>query len=236
MSKAEKRIRIILLCILEAFTVFTVILLIKYKGYSRLPLAIGTIFILLAPLLIEWIFKCKLILPLYIYTLLYAIGPMLGQTYNLYYLTNWWDKLLHISGGVLIAILGIYICKRLLKTHCNHLMLTAIFALCFSMAISMVWEFVEFSADMLLGTDMQDDSIVTEINSYSFGESLGEVGSLDDIGSVIVNGKVLPFEGYLDIGLIDTMADMLLETLGAVAAVLLYIIDKGKHTLITEKT
>lgn len=236
MGKAEKRIRIILLCILEAFTVTTVILLFIFKGYTRLPLAIGTLFLLFAPMLIERIFKCKLVLPLYIYTLFYAIGPMLGQTYNLYYLTNWWDKLLHISGGVLFAVCGVYICKKLLKTHHNQLILTAVFALCFSMAISMAWEFVEFSADMLLNTDMQDDTIVSKINSYSFGKAIGEVGRLDNVHSVTINGKALPFEGYLDIGLIDTMADMILETLGAVVLVLVYIVDKGKHSLIKEKT
>lgn len=236
MGKAEKRIRIILLCALEVFTIFTVILLFIFKGYTRLPLAIGTLFLLFAPMLIERLFKCKLVLPLYIYTLFYAIGPMLGQTYNLYYLTYWWDKFLHISGGVLFAAFGVYICKKLLKSHHNHLIITAIFALCFSMAISVAWEFVEFSADMLLNTDMQDDSIVYEINSYSFGKAIGEVGRLDNVHSVTINGKPLPFEGYLDIGLIDTMADMLLETLGAVVFVLIYIFDKGKHSLIKEKT
>ena len=62
--------------------------------------------------------------------------------------------------------------------------------------------------------DMQSDRLVTAIHSYLLGDSIGMTGGLDAICSVTVDGVSLP--GYIDIGLIDTMLDMLLESAGAV--------------------
>ncbi len=39
----------------------------------------------------------------------------------------------------------------------------------------------------------------------------------------------MPWNGYLDIGQIDTMLDMLLETMGGLAAVIFYLSVWGKH-------
>ena len=48
---------------------------------------------------------------------------------------------------------------------------------------------------------------------------------------MIVNGQ--PMAGYLDIGLIDTMGDMFIETVGAVAYAVLFALDRGRHAAIT---
>ena len=78
--------------------------------------------------------------------------------------------------------------------------------------------------------DMQDDMLVTHLTSYLLGESVGVTGSVENIQSVVVNGIQLP--GYIDIGLTDSMLDMMLESLGALVTCLLILLDKGKHPLI----
>lgn len=97
----------------------------------------------------------------------------------------------------------------------------------FSIAIAAIWEFYEFGMDRWLGTDMQRDTLVTAIHSYNLGPATGVVGTIDPIESVIVNG--VPMEGYLDLGLIDTMGDMLVETLGAGIWAVLALVDRGRH-------
>lgn len=114
-------------------------------------------------------------------------------------------------------------------------MLCAVFALSLSIAVSAVWEFVEFGSDRLLHTDMQRDSIVTAIYSYDLGGAPGVVGHVESIQDVLVNGQPLPAEGYLDIGLIDTMTDMMLESLGAAVFCAAYLLDRGKHPLILDQ-
>ena len=232
MQKTEEWIKLGGTAVCEIFTVITIITLWAGGEPDRLALAFGTLLLVLLPMLLEKVFRCRVCLPVYIFALAYAIGPMLGHCWKLYYTVPVWDKLLHISGGVMFAILGAYFFDRMMKGHKNPTA-TAVFALCFSMAIAMLWEFCEFGADRFLGMDMQDDTVIYGLTSYLLGDTLGVTGSIPNIQTVTVNGIVLP--GYIDIGLIDSMLDMLLETIGAIVTCVLLWLDKGRHPLIENK-
>ncbi len=235
MSKKEKYARLIGVLLCEAFAVITIIMMIVGKHYDRILLAVATPFIILVPKAVECIFRCKISLPMYLFGLFYAIGPMLGQCHNLYYNLSWWDKMLHVIGGVMFAFFGVFLFEKFVGKDKKKTVITAIFALCFSMAISVLWEFCEFGADTFLGMDMQDDTVITHINSYLLDEGVGVAGSIENIEEVVVNGQVLSVNGYIDIGLTDTMLDMLLETMGAVVVVVIYIACKGKLSVFKKK-
>lgn len=229
MEQCEKRIKLggVILC--EIFALATIVMLLSGGEPDRLALAFGTLLMVLLPMLLEKVFCCRVCLPVYLFALAYAIGPMLGHCWKLYYTVPVWDKLLHISGGVMFAILGAYFFDLLIKEQKNPTA-NAIFALCFSMAIAVLWEFFEFGADRFLGMDMQDDTVIHNLTSYLLGDAVGVTGSIDGIQSVVVNGLALP--GYIDIGLTDTMLDMLLETIGAVVTCVFLWLDKGRHPMI----
>ena len=229
MRKNEKWVKLGGTVLCELFTVCTIIMLLTGSEPDRLALAVATLLLVALPMLLEKLFHCRISLPIYIFALVYAIGPMLGHCWKLYYTVPVWDKLLHISGGVMFAILGAYIFDLLVKNK-PFLAARTIFALCFSMAIAVLWEFCEFGGDRLFGMDVQDDTVVHSLTSYLLGDSLGVTGSIESIQSVTVNSISLP--GYIDIGLIDSMLDMLLETLGAIVTCLILWFDKGKHALI----
>ena len=229
MQKTEKWIKLGGTVVCEIFTVITIISLITGSEPDRMALAFGTLLLVLLPLLLEKLFHCRICLPVYIFALAYAIGPMLGHCWKLYYTVPVWDKLLHICGGVMFAILGAYFFNLLVKEKV-HPAARTIFALCFSIAIAVLWEFCEFGADRFLGMDMQDDMLVTHLSSYLLGEGIGVTGSIENIQSVVVNGIQLP--GYIDIGLTDSMLDMMLESMGALVTCLLILLDKGKHPMI----
>lgn len=228
-TKTDSKIKTSGILLGEFLVIGTIIFLVVSKQYSRLPMAFATLVLVLLPAMIERLVPCRLCLPVYIFALLYAVGPMMGQCWNFYYTISWWDKLLHISGGVMFAITGAYFFELLTKQKDNFLA-SAIFSLCFSMAIATVWEFIEFGADRFFGMDMQDDMVVTQLTSYLLGEGIGVIGSIDSIQSVVVNDITLP--GYIDIGLIDSMLDMLLESLSALITCLLIFLDKGRRPLI----
>ena len=216
----------------ELLTIGTIVFLFITKQYSRLPMACGTLLLVLVPAFMEKTLRCRLCLPVYLFALLYSVGPMLGQCWKLYYTVECWDKLLHISGGVMFAIVGSYFFTLLTGQKANTLA-SAVFGLCFSMAISVLWEFFEFGADRLLGMETQDDTVVTYLTSYMLGEGTGVTGSIRNIQSVVVNGISLP--GYIDIGLIDSMMDMILESLGALVTCLWILLDRGRHPLIQDE-
>ncbi len=85
----------------------------------------------------------------------------------------------------------------------------ALVAFCFSMTVGVLWEFFEFTCDQVMHTDMQKDYVVHEINSVSLNPDGLNTPIHVPIESVIVNGEdwTEEIDGYLDIGLIDTMKD-----------------------------
>lgn len=87
------------------------------------------------------------------------------------------------------------------------------------MTVGVLWEFFEFTADQVMNTDMQKDYVVHEVNSVSLNPDGLNVPVHVQIESVIVNGEdwTEQLGGYLDIGLIDTMKDLQVNCIGAIA-------------------
>ncbi len=230
-SAQESKLCKALFLVCEVLCGYSIVRCILAHRLCSLLLSILSIFLLFLPSFVEKLFKCKLNRALYIAATLYAMGPLLGEVYKLYYITSWWDKLLHCTGGVVFAMLGAHLASMLTQ-HKGSYPLCAVFALCFSMAVSVTWEFYEYASDTLFGTDMQNDTVITAIHSYELDPQPGVADSIEGIHEVSVDGKPLPFDGYLDIGLHDTMQDMLVETFGALVFALTYLFDKGRHPVI----
>jgi hypothetical protein len=117
----------------------------------------------------------------------------------------------------------------------------AFIAFCFSMTVGVMWEFLEFFMDMLTKSDMQKDTWFPLISSVSLHPEGANSAVILDVtsttlkGMAQVNGKTVPysqtFESYLDLGIYDTMIDMIVNFVGAsVFCILgyLYKIGKGK--------
>lgn len=217
----------------ELFCVFSLIFtLIQYPGNRKnIIYVIVTVLLLMGPIVVGILMKFSINPAMYTFVMVYAVAPLLGCMYKLYYITDWWDKLLHCSGGVVFAILGIFLAKFLNRKNKSSVLLCAVFALCFSLALAAVWEFFEFGIDRIFGMDMQMDTYIDSINSYLLGTSAGDRGSIDGIQSVIVNGQELG--GYIDIGLIDTMGDMMIEGFGALCYCIIFLIDRDRHPVLT---
>ena len=84
------------------------------------------------------------------------------------------------------------------------------------MAVGVLWEFFEWSMDYFFGKDMQKDTIVHSFHSVMLDDTKSNIPvAVDNIHEVIIDGYKLPFDGYLDIGLFDTMKDLAVAALGA---------------------
>lgn len=212
----------------EMLAVSTIVTLLPGGFNEGLLLALATPILLLLPTAAEKLLRCRLRLPLYLFSLFYTLGPLLGQCWKFYYLTNWWDKLLHTSAGILFALVGWVLYRQLSGTQTNRFA-AALFALCFSVSLAAVWEFFEFAADQLFYMDMQNDTIVYSFPSYFLGNAPGTLGGIDSVEQVFIDGVPLPFSGYLDIGLQDTMWDMILESLGALITAAFCFFTNGRY-------
>ncbi len=181
------------------------------------------------PAIAQKLFKFHIQRTLYVFIIFYTICPLLGFSYNFYYILPWWDDILHAFAGVVFAMLGAYLPKVMSKNGEASFSLCLFSAFFFSVAIAGLWELVEFAMDSFFGTDMQKDTPIFSMRpSYLLSEMLGyptsELAPITDI-QIIVNGQ--PLSLYVDLGLIDSMKDVFIETLGAAVYTIIYRVGKG---------
>ena len=161
---------------------------------------------------------------------------ILGELGSYYITRPYWDTMLHITCGFLMAAVGFAMIDILnqssrVKFHLSPVF-CAVAAFCFSMTIGVLWEFFEFGMDFLFRTDMQKDTVIHLISSTALDPTASNIAvQLPNIQDVIVNGQSLGLGGYLDIGLYDTMEDLFVNFIGAVVFSIIgyfYIKRKGK--------
>lgn len=152
--------------------------------------------------------------------------------------------MLHTINGFLCAAIGFSLIDILNRSERFHTKMTpisvALVAFCFSMTIGVLWEFFEFGMDIAFKTDMQKDRIVQEISSVT----LNPEGKNKPITVKNITGTTLHFtengeekeitivDGYLDLGIRDTMKDLFVNFIGAVVFSiigLLYIKDRDEY-------
>lgn len=164
-------------------------------------------------------------------------AEILGELGCYYVKIPIWDTMLHTVNGFLCAAIGFSLVDLLnrnnrFKFHLSPLYLSIV-AFCFSMTIGVLWEMFEFGCDCILLTDMQKDFVINRISSVTLNPNLeNKAVIIDNISSVTVNGQELGVGGYLDIGLIDTMKDLIVNFVGAVVFSIIgffYVKSRGKN-------
>lgn len=219
---------------LGLFALFTII----YSAFINFQLTAiiqGLIFLLLC--VIFFIFEKKLPYNIncvfFAITALYAAGAILGHSFEFYLKIPFYDKILHAFGGVYFAVIGYYLIQMINKKEKTTLLTKIIFAFMFSVTVSALWEIFEFTGDRLFNMDMQKDTYVSSIYSYLLSNNDRPLVAITDITELNINGTIVP--GYLDIGLLDTMFDVISETVGALICSLILFFDKERHPIFTKK-
>ena len=147
-------------------------------------------------------------------------AEILGEVNAFYVVIPGWDTMLHTLNGFLAAAVGFSLVMLLNDDERLAFDLSpaflALVAFCFSMTIGVLWEFFEFFMDMVFHSDMQKDTVIHAIYTVTLDPTLSnKVVALPRIEAAAVNGQELGLGGYLDIGLIDTMKDLLVNFIGA---------------------
>ena len=205
-------------------------------------LCILSLILLLLPVLIERRFKVDLPVTLEITILLFIFASeILGEINNFYGTFKDFDTILHTLNGFLCASIGfslVYLLNENIESFNLSPVFVVLVSFCFSMTVGVCWEFFEYGMDSFVGTDMQKDTFITDIKSVSLNkEGKNEVVRVPNIKSTTleVDGNTnTTFDKYLDIGLLDTMEDLLVNFIGAVVYSIfgfLYIKNKDKYKI-----
>ena len=178
-------------------------------------------FILFIPAMLaaEYLFGMRFGAVFMIAALSIAVGGILGSPFAMYSTVPVFDDILHTISGFVFAALGValvefFFGKARSRREAVGAMLLGVF---FSLGIAVLWELWEFGGMLLLGMETADDTIVDGFTSFIF-HGRSEPVIVEGVLKTVIyygEGQLLTVDGYLDIGYIDTVGDMIVCTAGA---------------------
>ena len=233
---------LIVYLVLRALVIGILVRFIFKGNYESAFTCVLTLVLMLLPSFVSRTFHVYLPTALEIIVLVFIFcAEILGELASFYIAFPFWDSVLHCVNGFLFAAVGFAMVDFFNRSERFSLKLSPVFvavvAFCFSMTIGVLWEFFEFGGDRVFNFDLQKDYVVHTISSVSLNpDKKNKAVEIDDITDVIVvqadgTETSLGVGGYLDIGIIDTMKDMMINFIGAVAFSIIgyfYIKHKGK--------
>lgn len=243
-TKHKKR-DITIYVILRFFVIVTLIAQLIRGNYENVFLCILTLILFTIPTIIDK--KLNIALPNALESIILLFifsAEILGEVQNFYGIFKGWDSILHTINGFLCAAIGFSLIDILNRSEKFHTKMTpafvALVAFCFSMTIGVLWEFFEFGMDVTFKTDMQKDRIVQEISTVTLNpEGKNDPVEIRNITGTTIhyiengeNKEISVVDGFLDIGIRDTMKDLFVNFIGAVVFSilgLLYIKDRDEY-------
>ena len=223
--------------ILRILVILIMVLQIFNKNFENVFLCVLTLGLLVVPSFLQIQLRIEIPTTLEIFMLLFIFAAeILGEIREYYIIFPIWDTMLHTINGFLAAAIGFSLVDILNRHERFAFQLSsrfmALVAFCFSMTIGVLWEFFEFGMDILFHFDMQKDTIISCISSVMLNEAgKNHPVIIGGVTEVLVNGSELGLGGYLDIGLIDTMKDLLVNFVGALVFSIIgyyYVKHRGK--------
>ena len=237
-AEAKKKPAVFTVYIILRLIVVAILVSSILRGeYENAAICLLVLFLFLLPLFVQKNFGIELPGTLEIIILVFIFASeILGELGCFFINVPNWDSILHTTTGFLCAAFGFALIDILNRNDKIKFQLSPVYvalvAFCFSMTIGVLWEFFEFGMDWFFHTDMQRDTVINAIYSASLDPTrTNKVVAVKEIHDVVINGENLGLGGYLDIGLIDTMKDLLVNFVGAVVfsvAGYFYARSKGK--------
>ena len=225
-----------------ALTVFVILSVVRQfflGNYHNMFLGILTLFLFMVPAVLDQTLGVTIPVGLETVILIFIFSAeILGEINAFYVKIPVWDTILHTTNGFLMAAIGFALIDLFNRSDRFSIKMSpyfvAFFAFCFSMTVGVLWEFFEFSMDWFFGLDMQKDWILPSISSVKLNPTGANVPVHVDIQSVVINDEKWNLGGYLDIGIVDTMKDLMVNFIGAVVFSIigiLYLKHRGKGKL-----
>lgn len=225
--------------VLTVLVILSVVRQFFLGNYHNMFLGILTLLLFMVPAILDQ--KLGVTIPVGLETVILIFifsAEILGEINAFYVKIPVWDTILHTTNGFLMAAIGFALIDLFNRSDRFSIKMSpyfvAFFAFCFSMTVGVLWEFFEFSMDWFFGQDMQKDWILPAINSVKLNPTGANVPVHVDIQSVVINGEKWNLGGYLDIGIVDTMKDLMVNFIGAVVFSIigiLYLKHRGKGKL-----
>ena len=224
-----RKLSVVAWSLYTAFCIFALVYLICTGSYRNCIAAILLLFVPLAILLAEWIFNLRIPFCFLLVFLIIPVGSLLGSSFEFYSNYPWFDDFLHTLSGLIFAFFGFAFSEYFVGKIDNKRKFIGCLmgGFIFSLAVGLIWELVEYAGLSILSIDMQEDSIIYNIRSFFLSGSHLESMDITNISETIIHygdGQTYAINGYLDVGLSDTLFDMFVCFLGAIAYIIILVV------------
>jgi VanZ family protein len=131
----------------------------------------------------------EIIIVIFIY-----LGIFLSFQLKMYHRFFWWDDLLHFLSGLILGSISFIIVYKINYKYSMDIspFFVAFFSFCFAVSMGVVWEILEFTGDLIMGSAHQ---------KWDLPETERLLG-----------------KAYQGSGLRDTMSDLILDSIGALVS------------------
>lgn len=151
--------------ILQAVLLVGIVLALWERQWLAAVATSGVVVVTLLPLFLGRRFRVLVPPEFEFLAIVFVFASLfLGEVRGYYVRFWWWDAVLHAASGFLLGILGFLLVHVLNETEAVDLRMkpafVAFFAFTFSVAMGAAWEIFEFTADSLLGLNMQKSGLV----------------------------------------------------------------------------
>ncbi|MDO5477533.1 MAG: hypothetical protein Q4G23_00020 [Clostridia bacterium] len=133
-------------------------------------------------------------------------AELLGEINSFYEKIPWWDNMLHSLSGAILALIGFMLVyamneSKKVEIHLSPLFIAA-FAFFFAVAAGAVWEIFEFAGDRLFSMNMQKfrppDGVST-LTTETWRYDAGLIDTMTDIILDTVTAFAVAVSGYIKI-------------------------------------
>ena len=135
---------------------------------------------------------------------------------GIYYNVPFWDTLMHSLTGffMVILVIIIYRYKKIILSKFVIILLS----FCFSLTVGTMFEIYEYTMDKIFKYDMQKDMVINNIYTTKFDKDEKKIKKIENINEMVVyyNNQKIVINGYLDIGINDTMKDLIVNLFGSI--------------------
>lgn len=192
----------VIVCILLVSSILVMIIAEEDSIRSQAGLSLMNCFFMLlclgVPLFVQKQFRVEIPRMMQVLFVSFCfLGLILGEALDFYDKFERWDSMLHLLSGLLLGALGFILINTLNSQDNIHLKMSPIFVcvavVCFALAVGVIWELLEYTADDLFGANMQQYLATSA-------------------GTLVEDGDV-PLVGHA--ALTDTMKDLLLALIGS---------------------
>lgn len=199
------------------------------NGFARNSLmALSGVLFIPIIFLLEYYLKIDFVSGFLTLVVILIIGGMqLGPSYDFYIKIPIFDDIIHCLSGFIFTFFGIGLSKRIIKN--DNFIVHVMIGILFSLSIALLWEMFEFVGTYVFGFDMQEDKIIYDIKSYLLAGSHNDIFLIENINKTIIyygDGQQVTINGYLDIGVFDTLFDMFICLAGTIIGSVIALVSK----------